>query len=173
MTFRNMAGKPVEEVDNELRSELTICGVEIVESPIELAHPEVHTHLTGKLGDNITMFRNWYYWVVKCEIPVEVAQEMFDDPAGRRDVRVVGYAGNVDSLDHWVDYRKGDTIVARTETKPADYDTPAWDGYRDKIIFVDDPANEPGVRGFIGSYHIDSEIGLRYFADTVKKHGLA
>jgi len=37
---------------------------------------------------------------------------------------------------------------------------------------LENPATEPGVEAFIASYHIDSEIGMRFFADTIKKHGL-
>lgn len=32
--------------------------------------------------------------------------------------------------------------------------------------------NGPGDQQFVMSYHIDSEVGLRLFADTLKKHGL-
>jgi hypothetical protein len=169
----NVAGVEPERTDLILKEELTVCGIEIVEHPEIVPHPEVRTHLTGKIGENITMYRNWYYWVVQCEIPLEVALEMYADPAGRRDVRVAGYAGNVDEVEPWLRFKKGDAIVDKTSRKPADFDDPCWDGYRDKIIFVDDPINEPGVRAFIDSYHIDSELGLRYFADTIKKHGLA
>jgi len=168
----NVAGKPAEQTDAILRQELTMCRIKIVESPEILPHAEVHTHLMGKLGDKITMYRNWYYWVVKCEIPLEVALEMYTDPVGRQDVRVAGHCGCPPPEDPWIQYRKGNAIVDKTSRKPDNFDDPSWDGYRDKIIFVDDPINEPGVRAFIDSYHIDSEIGLRYFADTVKKYGL-
>ena len=38
------------------------------------------------------------------------------------------------------------------------------------IAFVESPSTE-GV-GFITAYHIDTEVGLRLFADTLKKYGL-
>jgi hypothetical protein len=35
--------------------------------------------------------RSWYYWVVKGPVPIELAWELYNDPRGRYDVRVVGH----------------------------------------------------------------------------------
>jgi hypothetical protein len=53
---------------------------------------EVPYHIIGVLGDT-TFKRAWYYWMVKCMVPLEVAEKMYEDPIGKKDVRVSGHCG--------------------------------------------------------------------------------
>lgn len=42
---------------------------------------------------------------------------------------------------------------------------------KDKFVFSDDPIAED-AKAFVKNYHIDTEIGLRLFADTIRKYNL-
>lgn len=132
--MKNLAGN--KDCDVEIRRELTRCRIPIIEG--ERSTGEVPASLTGKLGE-FTFRRAWYYWVVTGGVPLSVAQEMYDDPVGREDVRVDGHCG-----------------------------CPAPEG----VAFESDLVRLT-KRAVVELYHIDSEIGLRLFVDTIRKYGLA
>jgi hypothetical protein len=48
---------------------------------------------TGNPYFDFLFDRRWYYWSVKGKVPLEVAQEMYANPIGRKDVRVAGHCG--------------------------------------------------------------------------------
>jgi hypothetical protein len=171
MRFHNVAGESPEKTDAILREELTICGIDIIETSELIPHPEVNTHISGKLGD-IIMKRNWYYWIVVGKIPLDIAKKLYNDPVGKRDVRVVGDCGCPPPEDPWISYILDGKQLDYESRKPIDWENNCWDDIREELIFVENPAIEPGVEMFIDHYHIDSEVGLRFFADTMKKHGL-
>ena len=128
--MQNLAGS--DRADKIIEQELNRSHISIVRHD-ELRGGEVPTHFTGELsreGETAFEFeRAWYYWMVSGNVPLAVAQELYDDPVGRTDVRVVGHCGC--------------------------------------------PPPEKWERnGFIDSYHIDSEVGLRFFVDTLRRHEL-
>jgi len=53
---------------------------------------EVPYHIIGVLGD-ITFKRAWYYWRVQGNVPLKIAKKMYEDPIGKKDVRVSGHCG--------------------------------------------------------------------------------
>lgn len=44
-------------------------------------------------------------------------------------------------------------------------------GILNDCLFSDEP-EKLGAQKYVTNYHIDTEIGLRLFADTIKKYGL-
>lgn len=55
---------------------------------------EVPYHVIGNLGDGKFIFkRAWYYWMVKGNVPIKIANQLYKDPLGEKDVRVVGHCG--------------------------------------------------------------------------------
>ena len=55
---------------------------------------EVPYHIIGNLGDGKFIFkRAWYYWMVRGNVPLKIAKKLYEDPIGRRDVRVAGHCG--------------------------------------------------------------------------------
>jgi hypothetical protein len=166
-------------IDHEVETELLRCGIEVVHG--DRSKGEVPASITGRLG-SFTFSRAWYYWVVSGNVPLEVAKELFADVVGATDIRVnrnctcpapEGY--NIEWLS--LDARKVASLedkkkFAEWAAKEADspFKVIGEDGL--KIYeFSDDPASI-GAKAYITSYHIDSELGLRIFADTIKKHGL-
>ena len=89
--MRNLAGN--EKADEYIQEELFVAGVDLVEHEEGRVPGEVPTKYLGQLGP-FTFRRAWYYWVVKGEVPLAAAEEMWAQiPYGRRDVRVAGMAG--------------------------------------------------------------------------------
>ncbi len=79
--------------------------------------------------------RAWYYWRVSGYVPLAVAEEMYENPNGVKDIRVAGNCG-CPPPSEWLVHHK--------------------------ICGMD----------VVGSYHIDTQEGLNYFVETLKKHNL-
>lgn len=88
----NLAG--VGDCDIDIVTELQTAGIDIVpRSKGPLLHSEVPYHVFGRLG-SVTFVRAWYYWVVSgVGMPLWAAEELYADPIGAKDVRVVGHCG--------------------------------------------------------------------------------
>jgi hypothetical protein len=160
-----------------IERELIRCRIDVVHG--ETSKGEVATSLTGRLGP-FTFRRAWYYWVASGPVPLDVADELYADPVGREDVRVAGHCGCPAPRDHGVTWYGGDG-ARLNETGKRDeflrYLASSGQGMKesaarmlDDYRFVDNPAAVG--RGFVELYHIDSEVGLRLFADTIRRHGL-
>jgi len=171
--MKNLSGD--WECDIEIECELTRCGIEIVRN--QLRPWEVPSSLRGKLG-NFEFFRAWRYWIVTGRVPLQIARELYSDPVGKTDIRVNGHCGCPPPEGRqilWLD-KKGRKLLPMSEwdsiVNRLGEDDPIARDIRNnpKIRFVNNPAAEG--KGFISFYHIDTEIGLRVFADTLKKHKL-
>jgi hypothetical protein len=145
-----------------------------------LAEPttrEVPSAIVGKLGP-FTLWRAWYYWVVKEPMPLAVARVMYEHPIGRRNVRADG-DGDRRPPDKWAQHYDADGVklesdldgskaaqtAALCETMPHLRPLVTW-------RYVPDAA-AVAERSFVECYHIDSAEGLRMFADTVRLAWLA
>ena len=87
--MKNLAGR--KDCDKFIKQELTEAGIEIVLLP-EPTSREVPFSISGRLR-NFTFERAWYYWVVKGDVPLHIAKELYADPVGCKDVRVCGHCG--------------------------------------------------------------------------------
>ncbi len=164
----NLAGKPTAEVDQIIENELTRCGIEVLrDQPID--HPEVKATICGRLG-NLRFTRHWYYWGVTGRVPLEVAQRLYADPAGRTDIRVDGHCG-CPPPERWVQYYSTDGVRLLDEKN-----RPEWTRiFKDELESVLKKNNsrfspDPSIEGkpCIESYHIDSELGLYIFCKAIK-----
>lgn len=84
----NLAGN--KQCDKRIEKELHKADINIIRHAEPLSQ-EVPASLTGKLGDKFTFTRAWYYWVVNGPVPLNIAEEMYENPNGREDVRVMGH----------------------------------------------------------------------------------
>jgi hypothetical protein len=171
--MRNVAGD--KNSDLEIRLELERARIPVVERAEPFKHPEVAQTATGNLP-GFTLSRNWYYWVVVGNVPLEVAKELYADPVGRTDVRVDGHCGCPPPEAPWVKWITSD---GREVAPRAQYDECVAMNERmkyksdflDGICPDDDPAAKD-AKQYVTCYHIDSEVGLRLFVDTLRKHGV-
>ena len=170
--MKNLAGDP--KCDEDIRRELTRARVPIV--PIE-KRGEVPATLGGQLGA-FNFRRAWYYWVVSGHVPLDVAREIYEDPVGRTDVRSGGDCA-CRPPETWATYYDADGLILESDPDGKEEFT-----YRSlierghltaeglsRIHFV--PDKRIGyARAVVDCYHIDSEVGLRLFVDTLRAHGL-
>lgn len=172
--MKNLAG--VEDCDRYIREELRHARIEIVEG--ERSKHEVAASVTGKLGA-FKFHRAWYYWVVKGPVPLDVARELYADPVGKTDVRVTGHCACPPPEEPWVHYYDAEgKLVAldiggkerkQLRSLVASGALPEDAGARYRFVDTKEEREEVSVRAVVESYHIDTEVGLRLFADTIRK----
>jgi hypothetical protein len=180
--MRNLAGD--KHCDSSIRDELEAAGVEIVEG--ERSKHEVAASLTGRLGE-FTFRRAWYYWEVMGPLPVSVAEELYADTIGKKDVRVAGHCGCPPPEFPWAQYFDADgkelrpkdsddfrklEAIRTGEYKPSGMMKGIYEDIEAKCHFVDD-LKAVAARAIVPGYHIDSLPGLILFCDAVRKHVLA
>jgi hypothetical protein len=173
--MRNLAGHG--ECDRVIRVELERARIDIVEGARSTR--EVAASITGKLGA-FTFTRSWYYWVAEGPVPLEVARDLYADPVGRADVRVGGHIACPSPDEYGATYFDSDGFELASD--PDGKEASTWAHMQERgflqspeerrIRFVPDAA-AVAARAVVDTYHIDSEVGLRLFADTIRAHGLA
>jgi hypothetical protein len=163
--MKNLAGDKDCNVHIKLElSQARIQEISVAEDPVHREVPYTHE---GRLG-NFTFHRAWYYWIVDGNVPLAAAQEMYADPAGRTDIRVAGHCGcpPPEEWAHWFT-PDGREVVSEKELQ----EIKKYKLDETKYVSREDP-NLGVMAAYVTSYHIDSVLGLRIFADTIKKYGL-
>ena len=187
--MRNLAGDA--NAEKEIIRELGRVGIEPVESDVRKDHPDVKVGVVGKLGP-FEFRRNWYYWVAYGPVPLEVAEELYEDPVCRADVRSGGDCA-CRPPETWADFYDADgkelAIDDLTGHEEKTYRELIEKGFLkqeglDKVRFIradisERTRTEAGpilrqhcARAVVNVFHIDSELGLYLFVQALKKHGL-
>ena len=97
----NLAGRK-DICDGWAESELRRCGIGVV----RLGKPqlgEVPCTIAGMLGQ-FSFARAGTYWVAFGRMPLRMAEELYEHPVGRTDIRVAGHAGCPPPRE-WATYR--------------------------------------------------------------------
>lgn len=166
--MRNLAGdsRATERVTRELER----CGIPVVQTGAAVG-VEVKAAVYGQLGP-FSFKRAWYYYRVNGPVPIAVARQLYEDPAGRTDIRVAGHCGCPPPEEPWTTSRNPETgkkIVAAE--KRAEFDEIGED-LRQKLLARFEEESEWGDPSqgevFVEDYHIDSELGLYLFVQAVK-----
>lgn len=152
------------------RRDLHLARIGIVE--------ETEGSVTGRLGSFTFAQPNpsGSYWRARGDVPLAVAEEIYADPLGRADVRAGGHCAAPPPREQaeWRNPQSGRRLW------PSDQEAEcrrlvAKDLIQasalDDVEFVPEPAAVGA--GFVTQYDIDSVAGLRFFADTLRAHGLA
>ena len=165
--MRNLAGQK----DSDIWCAAELTAARILIDRVERPYGEPQTRVIGTLG-GIEFRRAWYYWVARGRVPLDVAQRLYEDPVGRKEVRVAGHCG-CPPPEEWADWFDGDDVVVLDPNgeQERDYDMLIRKGAlttEDKPRFA---KSTDGLQGYITIYHIDSEAGLRLFADAVRGLG--
>ncbi|MDD5650456.1 MAG: hypothetical protein PHF86_08590 [Candidatus Nanoarchaeia archaeon] len=88
--FWNLAGDVF--CDYFIEMELKLVGIPV--ETVGLGNTEVPFTKFGFIEQGPFIFkRAWYYWVVNGPVPLDVANDLYADPVGAKDVRVVGHCG--------------------------------------------------------------------------------
>lgn len=179
----NLAGHA--NPDPIVEEELFVAGIDVERLPHALGG-EVKTRIVGRLGP-IRFHRAWYYWIAEGPVPLAIAREMYEQrPYGRRDVRVTGHCGCPPPEDPWLTYRdrEGREIhLLHTETDLALYEKfkngtldrimakvlgPLFRGEQGPLVLSNDDRKRLYATVTVESYHIDSQGGLKVFADAMR-----
>jgi len=72
--------------------ELARAGINVIGGPPPPTRDVEVCRVEGALL-GFTFRRAWYYWMVSGMMPLEVARRLWDDPEGKRSVRVGGHCG--------------------------------------------------------------------------------
>lgn len=77
--MKNLAGESYacEAMEEELKE----AGIPVV--PGNNNDPEVRASVHGEIG-SFKFYRHWYYWGVSGLVPLDVAQELYADPLGKK-----------------------------------------------------------------------------------------
>lgn len=169
--MQNLAGNP--HATDIVTSELLRCGIDVYDIPKD--NSEVPSEVIGKLG-NFTFKRAWYYYIVEGMVPLKVAEKLYDTIVGRTDIRVTGHCGCPHPKD-WatrVD-NTGKELVEREEIEKAkryikDNQGDSMVKYYERWLEEVRPIDEvPEHFAYVDLYHIDSELGLYIFVQTLKQ----
>lgn len=168
--MKNLAGNA--DADEFIKKELERARIPVKQ--IDQTDGEVPYSLIGRLG--IFWFRRaWYYWVIEGLVPIEVAEELYADPVGKTDIRVNGYAGGAPPEDWAIslteDGAKVFPVAQESQYCQIEKDIAPRKLYDQEPVFSDDP-EAVGAKQYVTVYHIDTEVGLRVFVDTLRAHGL-
>lgn len=166
----NLAGDPCCEP--VIAVELERAG--IPEHWIETRRGEVPSRLRGKLGP-VLFTRGWRYWIASGPVPLSFAEKLYGHPiaqcAGGDGVRQPPA-----TQASWYT-NEGAAVVPTTERdamerplaqlRESDSSAPhlQW-----SLVYNDDPASIASA--YVDTYHIDSEEGLRLFADALRNDTL-
>jgi hypothetical protein len=162
----------VTEATRIVTIELAKAGIPAMPLPLD-QRGEVPATVNGQY-EGISFRRAWYYWVVNGLIPLEVAKEIHANPNGVTDVRVQGHCGCPAPEDPWITRYDVDTkkiVVTQQDWElgcsmlPDDV---TWQkNWRDNHIPESDVK---GALEFIESYHIDTQEGLNWFMDCLRRN---
>jgi hypothetical protein len=96
--MNNLAGQDQGYVEKEVVHELELAGIPAIRLP-SWGNSEVHSKYIGQIGD-VTFVRAWYYWMVECCVPFNVAMELYDfDDEIKRTIRVKGNGADCNPAD--------------------------------------------------------------------------
>lgn len=176
--MRNLAGE--RDCDTQIRLELSKAGVDIVQLPAPM-QSEVPASVIGQLP-GFRLHRAWYYWAVQGEVPLDVARKLYNDPNGRKDIRVAGHCGSPPP-EEWVEHygTDGKRLAPKEHEKslldmesnpnPIRAIRDVIQSIRESTRFVEDPVKE-ATKSVVTSYHIDTQEGLNFFVTTLRENGV-
>lgn len=165
--------RSMSDLNNQARTALKAAGIPVVELD---PFPGDRVGYTGKLGPFTFTRSHSYYWIVKGPVPIDVANELYADYIGKKDVRSGGHCGCPSPSEYGqsLTAQNGKHVLAQKDVDEfrsfmlkGVIPTNALDRY----VLPDTP-EAVGAAYFVDLYHIDSQEGLELFADTIKKHKL-
>jgi hypothetical protein len=163
--MQNLAGS--NESDLWCAKELADAGIPI--EVLDERYGEPQTRVIGRLG-GIEFRRFWYYWSAGGKVPLAVAVRLYQNPVGRKAVRVAGHCGCPPPEAPWVDWFDGDehVVIDPDGSEESAIDRLIHAGHLTEDAKPRFAKSTAGLQGYVMRYHIDSAEGLRLFADAVR-----
>ena len=152
-----------EKECREIQEDMELFGLTVVLNE--------HGFPTGKAGELIfTRNARRGYWIVDGKVPLEVAQELYNNPLGKRHIRAFNHAGCVDpAKGHPLRLAHFDVQGKRLfPLSMHGDDSPLED---EQVRFVEDLQAETAEK-YVTEYHIDTDAALILFLERLRKHGV-
>ncbi len=178
--MKNLAGHP--QATELIVEELNSCGINLVNEPKPLGEPL--SLVSGWLG-NYSFMRAWTYWIVEGKVPLKVAQQLYEDPLGARDVRVNGHCDRLAPVESQLKFYNSlgypvylpsdrDLMekIRKEDPQPSHAKRIMVDKFLNHSEFSENRMEIPNVESFVEVYHIDSLAGLKLFITKLNEHGL-
>lgn len=172
--MQNLAGD--KNADLIIRRELKRCGVPVLET--NEVSGEVPYTIKGKLGP-FSFTRAWSYYVVEGKVPLRVAEMLYEDEVGRSDIRACGNCLCISpGLQATWEDKQGKLLlkdseinnyIVKSETSALYRDF--WDRNKDRYASLDKTVEGDRI-GYVDLYHIDSELGMYIFVQTLKRENI-
>jgi len=164
----NLAG--VATCDETIKKELSEAIIAVVS--VGDVQSEVPYTVIGELltpHGKFTFKRTWYYWMVIGNVPLAIANKIYENKVGKKDVRVAGHCGCPPPKD-WVDYinEDGKKLANKSELDKFSPDSNIlkWCLESKTTKWVADKTVGTPI---ITHYHIDSQEGLNLFVEHITK----
>jgi len=164
----NLAGRM--ENNPFVTLELTLAGINIVQ---EDGKGEVKYKYAGYLGSacEFKFTRAWTYWIVSGNVPLDIANELYADPEGKKYVRSGGDCG-LRPPETWARW-----ITTDLKEVVAQHEIDEIESEKIREVFTDNPKYKI-VKGdpskvsqqYVTCYHIDTWQGLKLFTDKIKEY---
>lgn len=159
--MNNLAGN--KDCDKTIREELQIANIPIIELGAKMDR-EVPASCIGYLN-GFKFIRAWYYWMVTGYMPLEHAKFLYENYKDLN-IRVAGHCGNPPP-EEWCESKD---YSAKTQGYLKQY-------FNKEISYeeANEKCKEIQKQGdqFVVSYHIDTQLGLCKFAETIIKNNIA
>jgi hypothetical protein len=158
--MKNLAGNKL--CDSYIAEELSLAGILITDFSAR-SSKEVPASIYGELN-NFRFERAWYYWVVSGNMPLKYAKELYDKYKDLN-IRVAGYCGNPPP-DEWSEslgwYEKAQPHLDKFFNHEISYEQ------------LEETGNSLKNEGeqYITLYHIDTQEGLKKFAEMIKNNNI-
>jgi hypothetical protein len=166
----NLAGR--KDCDEHIKMELRRCIIPAVSCEKNVG--EVGYTVFGQLN-GFTFKRAWYYYIVDGKLPLSLAKRLYDDPCGENDIRVDGHCCCPAPERNYVTWFAPDgkqILQLEQKLKAEKYLNSSLKDSAQRVLnehyFSDDPAKDFNAKPYVTLYHIDSELGLRLFADAIR-----
>lgn len=175
--FTNIAGWQQAYAEAQCSKELTRCGIDTYRLYIPVIG-EVKSQIKGILKVNNKTFdftRAWRYWIIEGQVPLDTAKQLYNTVVGRTDIRALGDCTcpePTNKIASYCDDNGVEWIYDPSGSHEKEYLQFAekHPGILEmkKVHFMKDASK---YNAFIPNYHIDSELGLYIFAETIKGMG--
>lgn len=180
--MKNLAG--ILNCDAHILQELEVAGVEPVPYFWELdsqgkemeTRKEVPYSVVGWLS-GFTFERAWNYWIVTGLVPIRIAEVLYADEVGKKDVRVAGHCGRPPPRE-WAKWMRGGKEVMSIQAvkeleegipkmEPILQAEPRESPDNDYLKVGDGQPTDEEL--FVTLYHVDSQDGLNLLVRELKR----
>lgn len=167
--MRNIASH--HDMTEEVVREFTRLGIQIVDTAS--SDHEVKSSKTGLISVNgveLQVIRHWSYFGVYGLLPYEIAVKLYEDPIGKTDIRVAGHCGcpSPEEWSQWILPDGRQVYPTKSQAEFEKYKDLLDEKFRE-MIFHDIP-EYLGAKRYVKSYHIDSELGMYIFLQTINNY---